>query len=227
MADAILVMKLDGPNGAVAGESRMERFQDWIVLEGWRWSINAAEDELRPGAISITKECDRASPTMMQLLDSAEVCPRVELMLWEGSEDSNLELQVVLTNVRFINLRVSVKNEEKGGSVDETWDLDYSKVQFKYYSPEADASDVKAARFVEADFLAHADGATHNADTAKQKEFASYFGKLNASERVRVLDDLKKLHDNDGKDPRGTDDDTKDAKRQMKQAPEFSSTGRF
>jgi type VI protein secretion system component Hcp len=223
MADAILVMKLDGPNGTVAGECHMERFKDWIVLESWRWSINSGEDDVRPGAISITKECDRASPTMMQLLDTQKPCPRVEIMLWEGSEDSNLELSIVLTNVHLLNLRVTLKNEEKGGSVDESWDIEYSKIQFKYYSPEADAADVTAARFVEAEFLAHADGATANADAAKQKEFVAYFGKLNANERERLLKDLTVLHDNDGKDPRRKGDEPQDAKRMLKHPPEANS----
>lgn len=133
-APATIVMKLTGPVGMIEGECVVEGYEKRIVIEDWKWNLNASKDKLKPSQFSLSKLSDRASVPMLKVLQACEVCPTVEVLVEEDAMDSHLELKIILTDARILSFKLSGKVDDKGGTLEEDWEFSYEKIKFEYRS---------------------------------------------------------------------------------------------
>jgi len=134
MANATVLMKLQGPLGPIDGESTVEGYERMIVLESWNWKLVNKDDKATPTAISFTKMSDRATIPMLKLLQACEDAPSAEVLVEEDSADSKLELKLTLTNVRFLSLGLSGSVDEHAGAMEEQWTMRADKMRIDYRS---------------------------------------------------------------------------------------------
>jgi type VI protein secretion system component Hcp len=134
MANATLLMKLQGPLGPIDGESTVEGYERMIVLESWNWKLVVKDDKASASGLSFTKMSDRATIPMLKLLQACEDAPSAEILVEEDSVDSKLELKLTLTNVRFINFSLTGSVDEHAGAMTEQWTLRADKMRIDYRS---------------------------------------------------------------------------------------------
>jgi type VI protein secretion system component Hcp len=134
MANATLLMKLQGPLGPIDGESTVEGYERMIVLEGWSWTLAIKDDKPVPTGISFSKLSDRATIPMLKLLQACEDAPSAEVLIEEDSVDSKLELKLTLTNVRFVSFALTGRVDDKSGSMEERWTMRPDNMRIDYRS---------------------------------------------------------------------------------------------
>jgi type VI protein secretion system component Hcp len=134
MANATVLMKLQGPLGPIDGESTVEGYERMIVLESWNWKLTVEDDHAKPSGLSFTKMSDRATIPMLKLLQACEDAPSAEILVEEDSVDSKLELKLTLTNVRFLNFSLTGSVDEHSGEMEEQWTVRADNMRIDYRS---------------------------------------------------------------------------------------------
>ena len=144
MEFAEVFLKLTAPSGPVIGDCQDEAHKGEIVLFDWSWGLeledrpsDALADTERtatPKSIGITKPLDRASTTMMTLLNKGEVCKEAVLVLKQSTE-KGLLLKLVLKDVQINGYKLKVDCSELEVELSEDWTLGYKEVQVQYSSP--------------------------------------------------------------------------------------------
>jgi hypothetical protein len=134
MANATVVMKLEGPIGPIDGECTVDGYERYIVLENWSWTLNEKDKKFVPGGISFSKVSDRSTVPMLKLLQACEDAPSAEILVEEDSVDSKLELRLKLINVRFTKYTLSSNLDDKSGTLNENWTVRADEAQLTYRS---------------------------------------------------------------------------------------------
>jgi type VI protein secretion system component Hcp len=140
MANATLLMNLQGPKGRIEGESTIEGYEGFIEIESLQWSLDVEGARPTPSALSFTKFTDRATVPMLELLRSCKDALSAEILVEEDSTDSDLELKLRLTKVRFTSCALSGKVDEKSGAMEERWSARADKLRMDYRSAAGRAS---------------------------------------------------------------------------------------
>jgi type VI protein secretion system component Hcp len=121
MANATIVMKLQGPGGPIEGECTVDGYEGFIVLESWNWTLTTKDDKLVPSGISFNKVSDRATVAMLELLQTCKEAPSAVILVEEDSVDSDFEVKLTLSQVRILSFSLNGQVDEKSGSMEESW----------------------------------------------------------------------------------------------------------
>lgn len=131
MANATIVMKLQGPGGPIEGDCTVEGYEGFIDLESWDWSLTY-KDKLVPSGISFSKMSDRATIPMLELLQRCKEAPSAVILIEEDSADSDFEVKLTLTQVRFLTYSLTGEVDEKRGTMTENWTARPDKMRIDY-----------------------------------------------------------------------------------------------
>lgn len=142
-AVASVHMKIEGPKGEIRGESRVKDFAGWIELDDWRWAIgfqappdakgsgtSHRNEEAVPSVLSFSKLMDCATTGMLSAMTRGEVLT-VTVSVVEASEEP-FRLDILLEHARLTAYDADFKSEEKLATIEESWSLDYRKINFAY-----------------------------------------------------------------------------------------------
>jgi len=132
MANATIVMKLQGPLGPIDGECNVEGYEKFIDLDDWSWTLKIANDKPNPTTIRFSKPSDRSSIPMLKLLYAGELAPSAVILVEEDSADSAFEVRLTLTNVQFTSFSLNGKVDEKKGSMQERWEVRADDIAIVY-----------------------------------------------------------------------------------------------
>jgi type VI protein secretion system component Hcp len=142
-AVANLLMKIEKKGGStIKGESTIAKFEDWIELDDWNWSLgfetppegkgggNRSEESV-PSVLAFGKLMDRASTFMLEAMrDGTELT----VTMWMADEsDEPFSLEIVLESARLNEYDASFKSDDKSVEIDESWGLDYRTINFAYF----------------------------------------------------------------------------------------------
>lgn len=132
MANATIVMKLQGPLGPIEGECTIEGYEKYITLDNWSWSLKITDDKPHSTTVRFSKVSDRSSVPMMKLLYAGELAPSAVILVEEDSADSAFEVKLTLTNVQFASFSLSGVVDDKSGSMKERWEVRADHVEVDY-----------------------------------------------------------------------------------------------
>lgn len=133
MANATIVMKLQGPSGPIEGECVVDGYEGYIDLDSWKWSLTYKDkDKLVPAGLSFSKSADRATVPMLDLLQRCKDAPSAVILIEEDSADSDFEVKLTLTKVRFQSYSLSGQVDDKSGSMKENWTVRPDKLRIDY-----------------------------------------------------------------------------------------------
>lgn len=144
MEFAEIYLKLTGPSGAVDGDCQAEGHKDEIELFDWGWGLRledlpADKDGNDTGKVAtadtvrISKAVDKASTTMMTLLNNGATCPEAILALKQSTQKA-VVLKLVLKNVRLESYTLNVDCSDMEVELGEDWTLAYDEVKVQYSS---------------------------------------------------------------------------------------------
>ena len=142
-AVANLLMKIEKKGGSIIkGESTVAKFEDWIELDDWNWSLgfetppegkgggNRSEESV-PSVMAFGKLMDRASTFM---LDAMRDGIELTVTMWMADEsDEPFSLEIVLESARLNEYDASFKSDDKSVEIAESWGLDYRTITFAYF----------------------------------------------------------------------------------------------
>jgi type VI protein secretion system component Hcp len=91
-------------------------------------------DAIKPSPFGISKPTDRSTVRLMRAMDSGEIFPTATLVIEEEYKDSPrpFRMEILLTDVFFIDLKWSASAGSAGMDFDESWDLNYRRIELKY-----------------------------------------------------------------------------------------------
>jgi len=128
---AKLFLKLNGPKGPIAGDSRIRGYMGHIEIDDWSWSLqrekppSGGDKDLVtvPSAIAFSKLMDRASTPMLTAMKDGD--DLTAIITLEETASSQFKLVLKLEEARLLDYGLEIKGDEKGGSAEESWTLDY------------------------------------------------------------------------------------------------------
>jgi type VI secretion system Hcp family effector len=93
-----------------------------------------ADATIRPSLLSITKRTDRATHRLMQAMDTGEIFREAVLVTQEEYEQAKTPfyMRIELRDVLVVKLEWSLEGGDKGTEMKESWDLNYSHIEFSY-----------------------------------------------------------------------------------------------
>jgi type VI protein secretion system component Hcp len=153
---------VDRNDKLVRGECYDDKHLDQIQLTGWNWAVQdpavvpkddakaaGAEtakakakagtqgdtgDNIKPGHFGISKQTDRSTVRLISAVDNGEVFPTATFFLEEEYEASTepFKLEIVLTDVFFVDVDWTATAGSAGMEFNETWNLNYKNIKFSY-----------------------------------------------------------------------------------------------
>jgi type VI secretion system secreted protein Hcp len=140
-------VKVEGPD--IAGDSKFAKHENWIVCESCTIPTTRPEVQTTMGKVTdrtranvdfediqLKKSMDTASPNLM--VWNLEGSGRKVIIHFTDENDWYLEL--VLTNTILTKLDIDADTE---GAATETLSLDFTKIEYRYRTKEADGKKFK------------------------------------------------------------------------------------
>lgn len=133
-------MKFDGDR--IKGESTIVRFENWIDIDKWNWTLNAEVPPTEnasehppgtravgvPSVLTFDKLMDRATTSMLVAMNDGDEMNATISMI--DVKDQPFGLTIELTGARLIDYDASFKSEDKSVEVEESWTIDYRTIKF-------------------------------------------------------------------------------------------------
>lgn len=146
-----LRIAVSGEDHTVAGEGRVDRYGDRILIDGFSFSMEATENTVRKsdeqasapiklGKVTVSRPFDTASNglarLLMQRVKFAEARLTVDQhMTWgeAGTREQNAIIVFHLLNGNVVSQTINAKEGDKGASISETIELSFKNVAIEYY----------------------------------------------------------------------------------------------
>lgn len=199
-----IFLKLTSPkSGQVKGECTVDGYEDWIELDSWDWRLNRAKEEdavPEPSVLAVTKLMDRSTTAMLTAMLAGEKLT-AEIVVDDASEDLPFELKIELKDLTITDYKFGTQIGEKGGTVDEDWTFDYSKITFHHQGH--DGSGTRSAP------LERLPGASRETPAAgKKAEFRKLVGEMlaadiGAQDLKELWEQIVKAHESEKNRPEG------------------------
>lgn len=148
--EIFLLIAVSGENDTVAGEGRVDRYDDRILIDSFSFSMQAKENTVRKTGenasanvdmnnVSVSRPFDTASNTLSRLLKNRTKFAEARLtvdqhMLWpSGEREQNAIIVFHLLNGNVTSQTINAKEADKGASISETIELSFKNVAIEYY----------------------------------------------------------------------------------------------
>ncbi|MBV8605551.1 MAG: type VI secretion system tube protein Hcp [Pelomonas sp.] len=189
-------LEVAGTGAPIAGEAADIDFMRKIVLSSVNWTIKRADEKTRtaarslaraePEVLEISKPMDKASTQMLTQLNAGNKLKAI-VSLASATESSFL-LTITLTNARIIEYKLSVKDGEKGGEVEEDWTLNYDSIAFAY---KTEAPPGGTAKTLSSSHQRHPTASTEKSASGADKVLSAYSELGSLEEKKLAADKLK------------------------------------
>lgn len=137
-----MYLEVASSSAPITGEAADQDFLRQISLKSFSWRLNRGSkdaDKTRgagdrgraaPEAFEISKSMDKASTQMLSKLTAGTKLNAIITLA--AHEESNFKFTAKLSNIRIVDYRVSGKDGDKSGEIDEDWTFNYDTITLEY-----------------------------------------------------------------------------------------------